>query len=108
MKITKYDDDDFALRLTHDETIKLLALLVSAAPPEQVEKTVEKGRAMAQTLFSESDRIELFRALEIEGDEEDLGDYPMLRNKSTERVYNAGYLRWDHAQKFLNETKAEA
>lgn len=102
MKITKYDEDEFALRLSREETIKLLALFAACRSREQLERDgLDKDELDARTLFDGDARVELFRALELDGDEDDLDNYPMLRSPTDPRIYFELYLRKDAAEKFL-------
>lgn len=105
MKITKYDEDEFALRLSRDEAVKLLALFVACRTRAQLEKDgLDKDELDTQTMFDDDARTELFRALELDGDEDDLSDYPMLRSPGDSRIYLELYLRKDAAAKFLQVT----
>lgn len=102
MKITKYDEDEFALRLSREEAIKMLALFVACRSREQLEKDgLDKDELDARTLFDGDVRVELFRALELDGDEDALDNYPMLRSPTDARIYLELYLRKDAAEKFL-------
>jgi hypothetical protein len=55
----------------------------------------------AQTLFDTDVRIELFRALELEGDENDLDYYPTLRSPTDPWICFELYLHKNAAEKFL-------
>lgn len=102
MKITKYDEDEFALRLSREEAIKLLALFAACRSRAQLEDDgFNEDDVDAQTLFDTDVRIELFRALGLEGDEDDLDYYPTLRSPTEPWICFELYLRKDAAEKFL-------
>lgn len=102
MKITKYDEDEFALRLSREEAIKMLALFAACRPRVQLERDgFDEDELDAQTLFDEDVRVELFRVLGLEGDENDLDDYPLVRSPTDHWVCCELYLRKADAEKFL-------
>lgn len=102
MKITKYDEDEFALRLSREEAIKMLALFAACRSRAQLEDDgFNEDDVDAQTLFDTDVRIELFRALGLEGDENDLDYYPMLRSPTEPWICFELYLHKNAAEKFL-------
>lgn len=105
MRVTKYDEDDFSIRVNRNDAVRLLALLAACASEERMEKAdIKKPEQVV--LFNEDARVELFRVLELEGDEDDLDYYPRAKAMGDGLVVNKLQMHPVLAERFLQQPEA--